>query len=857
MNNRHIAQLINCSLMMTAVLAVVMYLTPPARAAGAEKTLVCLDLGGAWQVAQKGKSDWIPATVPGNVHTDLLKAGKIPDPFYRDNDKDKKVSSVSDANWVYKRSFEVSQELLQHEKILLRCEGLDTLATLKINGKEIGHADNMFRTWEFDVKSVLRLGSNDVEITFDSPLPYIKQKKVNQPLMIHNAAWVRKTPCQFGWDFAPTLVTCGIWNNIELLAFDVARLTDPLIIQDHSQKGRVDLEVQIAAENTRAAKLHAVVTVRQGQNEVGVKEVDLTDGKGSGTLSITSPKLWWPNGMGEHPLYTVETRLLDAKGTELDRITKRIGLRTMKMVPGDTKTNIPLHFEVNGVPFFGKGANCVPFDSFNSRVTPEILRRYVSDAASVNMNMLRLWGGAYYERDEFFDACDEMGICIWLDFKFACSGYPSFDPAFLENVRMEARDQLRRLRHHPSIALWCGNNEISYHIRDAWSDNGIPRGEYYKLFKDVLGGEVKELNPQADYVTGSPECGDTHYWKVWHGLKNHLDDLSDRQPVEEYRNQSGFMSEFGMQAYPVPMTVESYTDKSDRESVTTEIMRHHNNGDARKAAEVIKKYVSDSFKAPKDFDSNLWLSQINQAHAIKVGAEYWRATMPKSMGCVFWQYNDCWPTASWAAVDFYGRWKALLYAARHFFEPLLVSGVEKPTESAVDVYVTSDRMEACHGKVTWTATDVSGTVLEQGSQELDIPERKAQKICTVDLKKHCQSLGAQGVLTWLKLEVGGITVSENLVFLSPPKNIDLQDPKIHCEVTESKDGFLVTLTAQKPALWAWVTLIDKDARYSDNFIHLFPGATKQILVKPAQPMTLAEIKERLRVQSLFDTYAHQ
>lgn len=814
-----------------------------------------LSLNGDWQVAKAGSQDWIPATVPGNVHTDLLKAGKIPDPFFRDNDK--KMNWVADSNWVYKRSFGVSKELLQHEKILLRCEGLDTLATLKINGKEIGRADNMFRIWEFDVKSFLRLGSNDVEITFDSTTPYIKQKKVNQPAMIHNAAWVRKTPCQFGWDFAPTLVTCGIWNTIDLIAFNEARLTAPLILQDHSQKGRVGLQVQIATETIRPGDYQAVVSIRDSdQQQVGATNIAVLNGKGSATLNISNPKLWWPNGMGEHPLYTVETRLMDAKGTELDCITKRIGLRTMKMVPGDVKTGIPLHFEVNGIPFFCKGANCVPFDSFNSRVTPEILRRYVSDAASANMNMLRLWGGAYYERDAFFDACDEKGICVWLDFKFACSGYPSFDPAFLENVRLEARDQLSRLRNHPSIAIWCGNNEISYHIRDAWSDNGIPRDEYYKLFKDVLGGAVKELNPQADYVTGSPECGDTHYWKVWHGLKEHREDLSDRQPVEAYRNQSGFMSEFGMQAYPVPITVQSYTDKTDRESVTTEIMRHHNNGDARKAAEVIRKYVSESFKAPKDFDSTLWLSQINQAHAIQTGAEYWRATMPKSMGCVFWQFNDCWAAATWSAVDYYGRWKALMYAARHFYSPLLVSGVEKPAESAVDVYVSSDRMEPCQGKMSWIATDLSGKILEQGSKEVEIPARHSQKVSALDLSKPCKELGAKNILTWLKLEVGGSTVSENLVFLAPPKELELPNPEIQCEVTPSAEGFVVTLTAKNPALWVWLSMGEEDARYSDNFVHLFPGSPKRIIVTTAKTMGLEGFKKNLHIMSLFDTYQH-
>ena len=821
---------------MTAVLAAVMYSTPPAMAVGKEKKPVCLDLGGTWQVAQEGKTDWIPASVPGNVHTDLLNAGKIPDPFYRDNEK--QVQWVGETGWIYKRAFQVSNDLLQRDRVLLRCEGLDTLAAIKINGKEIGRADNMFRVWEFDVKSALRSGENEIEITFASPFPYMKERKAQQPEKMKDRAWLRKEPCQFGWDWGPTLVTCGIYKNIGLVAFDTARLSDVLILQDHSQKDRVELQVQVAAETARAAALRAVVTVRDNQKEVGSAEVALAEGKGCGTLTIKEPKLWWPAGMGEHPLYVVETRLLDSAGNLLDQSVKRIGLRTLKMLPPDKNTQAPLRFEVNGILYFAKGANCIPFDSFTSRVTPEILRRYVADAVAANMNTLRFWGGGYYEEDELFDACDEMGICVWMDFKFACSGYPALNDEFMENVRMEARDQLRRLRHHPSIAVWCGNNEIAM-MKCMVSE------EYDKLFKDLLGAQVKELAPDANYAPGSPDCGDNHYWKVWHGGK----------PFESYRDQSGFMSEFGLQSFPEPNSVRLYTDESDRNSILSPVMVSHEKNSGVKGIDKITNYMQQYFRPAKDFDSTLWLSQIMQAYGIKMGAEYWRATMPKTMGCVFWQYNDCWPVASWSSVDYYGRWKALHYAARHFYEPLLVSGLEHADKGTVDVFVTSDCMEACRGKASWTATDLNGKVLEQCAQDMEIPARQSQLICTADLSKQCQELGTNGVLVWLKLEVGGNTVSDNLVFFTAPKELNLANPDIRCEVTESKDGFCVTLTAQKPALWAWITLSEGDAKYSDNFVHLFPGSPKKILVKPAQPISLGEFEKRMRVQSLFDTYS--
>ena len=372
----------------------------------------------------------------------------------------------------------------------------------------------------------------------------------------------------------------------------------------------------------------------------------------------------------------------------------------------------------------------------------------------------------------------------------------------------------------------------------------MQREEYYKLFKTLLGDQVKKFAPQANYAQGSPDCGDKHYWAVWHGGK----------PFEEYRKQSGFMSEFGLQSFPEPQSVRLYTDESDRDSISSPVMVVHEKNAGAKGIAKIQKYLDMYFKPAKDFDSALWLSQIMQAHGIKIGAESWRQTMPKSMGCVVWQYNDCWPVASWSSVDYYGRWKALQYAARHFYEPLLVSGLEHPDKGMVDVFVTSDRLEPCKGKVIWMATDVNGKMLDQGSKEIEIPANKSQQITTLDLSKQTQALGTKGVLTWLKLDVGGKTVSENLVLFMAPKEIDLVDPQIHAAVTESKDGFVVTLTAQKPALWAWLTLGTGDATYSDNFVHLRPGSPKQILVKPAKAMGLEEFKKNLRVLSLFNTY---
>ena len=805
-----------------------------------------LSLNGAWQVSKAGTGDPFPATVPGCIHTDLLAAGSIPDPFFRDNEKE--VQWVGESNWVYRRTFQVPEDLLAHDRVLLRCEGLDTFAVVQINGQLLGQANNMFRIWEFDAKPALKPGENLIEVAFASPLPYMKERQAGRVLYEwagalepKGRAWVRKEPCNFGWDWGPVLVTCGIWRDIALEVFDKARLRDVAISQDHRLKDRVGLEIQIAAEVLAPIPLVAALLISHQGRQVSSARVPLHEGHGRVAFEINHPKLWWPVGMGQQPLYEIEVQLLAAGGAVLDRTSRRIGLRTLKLLPADQ--NNSLRLEVNGIPFFAKGANWIPADAFANRVTPEILRRYVADAVAVNMNTLRFWGGGYYEEDALFDLCDEMGICVWLDFKFACSSYPAFDAAFMENVRLEARDQLRRLRHHPCIAVWCGNNEIGLMVKDQWSDSSMGRADYDKLFKNLLGDQVKELAPQANYVSGSPDCGDTHYWQVWHGGKT----------FDAYRSFTGFASEFGFQSFPEPRTVYGYTTDADRASLVTPVMDWHQR--SPKGNEKIRDMIPQYFNPPKDFDSSLWLSQIVQAYGIKIGAEYWRQTMPKSMACVFWQYNDCWPVASWSSVDYFGRWKALHYLARRFYAPLLVSGLEDPQAGTIDLFVTSDRLEPCRGSLKWDVTDLDGKTLTTGSLPLEIPARQSQKLKTLDLKDEVKIAGTNNLLVWLNLIVDGKVVSENLVTLARPKELKLSDPQIQARVVKDKKGFVVSLEARKPALWTWLDLEGSEASFSDNFVNLMPGAPARILVHPQKSLSLSAFESALRVRSLYDTYS--
>lgn len=817
--------------------------------------ITSVDLNGAWQVTAEGSAETLPAIVPGCIHTDLLAAKKIPDPFYRDNEQ--AVQWVSEKHWIYRRTFDVAPDFLAHERVLLRCEGLDTLASLKLNGVEVGRADNMFRTWEFDAKQLLKSGSNEIEIKFDSVLPFLRAKEEQRKLptwIYPGAAYLRKEQCNFGWDWGPTLITCGIWKNISLVAFDTARLDGVLILQDHQQAGTVGLEVQVTAEAGAAAALAAQVQVVDPRGaSIATEKVALAAGQGCAKIAVTKPQLWWPAGMGAQPLYTVKVTLLDAAGKTLDGTSKRIGLRTLQAVP--QAKDAPMHFVANGVPFFAKGGNWIPADQFATRLTKERLRRYMEDAVAANMNSLRFWGGGYYEEDDLFDLCDELGLCIWLDFKFSCSAYPAFDAAFLANVTAEARDNLKRLRHHPSIAVWCGNNEIMYFRDKEWSAKKMGEDDYYKLFRDTLGNQARELAPQTDYVTGSPDCGDVHFWKVWHGGK----------PFEDYRNIHGFVSEFGFQSFPEPKTVATFTAPADRASVYSRIMMWHERSnrmylevkeDGKIGTDKIMKLVKLYFRDPKDFDSTLWLSQITQGYGIKYGAEGWRREMPMSMGCVYWQYNDTWPCSSWSSMDYFGRWKALHYMAKKFYAPVLVSGAEDVKAGTVELFVTSDRMEACQGTLTWTVTDVAGQPIKTGALEVTIPAHKSQKVETLKLASDLRKYGKNNVLVWLRLEVNGVAVSDNLVTFGYPRAFNLADPQLAAAVAEAQGAFTVTLTAKHPALWAWLELDGVDARCSDNFVHVTPAAPTLITVRTARPLTRDEFQKILRVRSLYDTYAH-
>jgi len=822
-----------------------------------------LGLNGTWELQQAGQRARVPAQVPGDVYNALLRARKIPDPYYRDNEN--RLQWIGESDWTFARRFRVPAGLAGHDRVLLRCEGLDTLATVIINGKKVASTDNMFRTWEWDVKRLLRPGDNRIEVRFRSVMPYVCKKQKEHFLRYWNDAcgagpfpWVRKQACNFGWDWGIKAVTAGIWRPIRLVAFDTARLSDVHILQEHGA-GRVDLAVKVEAEVVTKANLAASVTVSYKGKVVGQDLVRLRRGRGTAQIAVRDPQLWWPNNLGGQPLYDVKVDLVDDAASVLDSQSKRIGLRTLRLDRHKDQWGESFQFVINGIPFFAKGANWIPDDGILSRMTPERYRRRVQDAADANMNMLRVWGGGIYEDDAFYDACDELGITVWQDFMFACASYPCGDPAFRANVEAEARDNVRRLRHHPSIALWCGNNEIENALGsgDKRFEASMSWKDYSKVFDVLLGKVVAAVDPQRDYWPSSPHSpygerkdynnrkwGDAHLWGVWHG----------GQPFEWYRTcEHRFNSEFGFQSFPEPKTVYAYTAPQDR-NITSAVMEHHQRSGIGNTT--IMRYMLDWFRLPCTFESTLWASQILQGMAMKYAVEHWRRSMPRGMGTLYWQLNDTWPVASWSSIDYHGRWKALQYMARKFFAPLLVSGVEDAAAGTVTVFVTSDLLENVSARLRWRVCSVAGKTLRTGGKVIRAAKQASRKIETLDVSDLLGKYGPAGLLVHLELAARGEPVSTNLVTFSRPKHMELSTkPGIKAAVQPvGQERFAVTLTAKQPALWTWLELSEEDATLSDNFVHLLPGQTAKILVRPKRPMKLGEFREQLIVRSLVDTY---
>ncbi|MGN0977961.1 MAG: glycoside hydrolase family 2 protein, partial [Faecousia sp.] len=626
-------------------------------------------LNGPWTLEVSG-SDFpaVAAQVPGSVYHDLLTAGLIPDPFYRDNETE--ALKLMDHDFLYTRAFDLDPALLSGDAVLLRCDGLDTLAQVSVNGRTVGHADNMHRIWEFDVKEVLRPGENTIAVRFSSPTQYIKEAYGKNPADGSSDAMVgfpslRKAHCMFGWDWGPRLPDAGIWRDISILSIEKARIRDVYVEQLH-ENGSVALKVHTHVTHLTPDETKVCVTVTAPDGTV------FTGTGEDCVIPIENPQLWWPTGFGGQPLYQVHVTLTQV-GRELDNWTRRIGLRTLTVSRRKDQWGESFCHCVNGVDIFAMGADYIPEDNLLPRVNPARTRRLLEDARAANMNCIRVWGGGYYPEDYFYDLCDELGLLVWQDFMFACAVY-NLTEDFEENITAEFIDNVRRLRHHPSLALWSGNNEMEQFVaQGVWVGSPRQKADYIKMYEYLIPKVLKQEDPQTFYWPSSPSSGgsfddpndphrgDVHYWDVWHGLK----------PFTDYRNYTfRYVSEFGFQSFPCMETIESFTAPEDRNVFSYVMEKHQRNASANGR---IVSYLSQMYLYPGTLDGLVYASQLLQAQAMQYGVEHWRRNRGQCMGAIIWQLNDCWPVASWASIDYFGRWKALHYYAKRFFAPVLIS----------------------------------------------------------------------------------------------------------------------------------------------------------------------------------------
>lgn len=816
-----------------------------------------LMLHGKWQFRCTQDPLWHSATVPGSVLNDLLQNGMTEDPFYRENEY--AARDLFEKNYEYQLDFEADAAFLQHERLTLICEGLDTLATVTLNGQVILQVDNMHRTWEADVKPYLKKGCNRIHVLFSSPLRFIREHYAAIPDNFVSTGCMpgnehlRKAHYMFGWDWGPQLPDAGIWKPIYIKACDGAELWDVYPIQHH-EEGKVTLEIQSAVAHLTKdsdAALAAFLTTPSGDT------LSVTQKAEENTvlsLTVENPLLWWPNGLGEQPLYQL-TVILTENGVQRNAIQKTLGLRTVTMSDGMDEHGREFAITVNGVKFFAMGANYIPEDNILSRVTRERTEKLIRSCKMANYNTLRVWGGGFYPSDDFYDLCDRYGIMVWQDCMFACNAY-DFNAHFEENIKEELTDNIRRLRHHASLALWCGNNELE----SAWVGwSGflkLPpkmKNDYVHQFEYVMPRLIKQLDPQTYFWPSSPssfgnfdrtsddQYGDVHDWSVWHG----------RRPFTDYRKHLyRFCSEFGFESFPCLKTVEAFTAEEDRNIFSPVMESHQKNGSANG---IILYYLSDTYRYPKDFSSLLYVSQLLQAQAIQYGVEHWRRNRPVCMGATYWQVNDCWPVASWSSIDSFGRWKALHYAAKRFFSPCTASILDDGT--VMGLYVLNEQRISQSYRIKAFVKDMQGHILWQNEKEGSLDPFTTACVVQQDFSDLIKGMERVTYFEY-QLFLNRELLHSDVAFFVKPKQLNLPHSTLSCTVEERENAFLLHLNASCFAHRVELDLTEADAIFSDNYFSLTGEQRTVVLEKQnlSIPLTRQELEKQLTLRSLRDTY---
>jgi beta-mannosidase len=786
-----------------------------------------VELNSSWVFSRKDNPEWLPASVPGTVHTDLLNNGTISNPFYGCNEYE--LQWVGEKDWIYKTTFNVDSATFLNPKIFLIFEGIDTYADVFLNGKELLHANNMHRKWEAECREILKANDNILEVHFQSALNKFFEDSIALGYPLPGGRWVlaRKAAYHFGWDWGPRFITAGIYKpvylevrncfkaiDIHLFTKDISNDKALLSVTTHILSDIEDkASIKVIDKKNSKVLIKQVIPIARGQNDFSID------------FTINNPQLWWCNGLGEPNVYDLIVKV----ETEKDYCyTKEIpfGIRTLQTIMEDDEHGKSLYVMLNGVPVFMKGANYIPQHSFVSEVTDQQYQDIIKMAVESNMNMLRVWGGGVYEKDIFYELCNRNGILVWQDFMFACAMYPGNDE-FVENVKQEAIYQVKRLRNYSNIALWCGNNEID----EGWHNWGWQKVHsisqkdsatiwegYKRVFHGVLPEVVSTYDPQRFYLHTSPlhgwgreesmMAGSSHYWGVWWGV----------QPFEMYLEKvPRFMSEYGFQAMPTISTVREFQSEDD-DFIFSESLKCHQKH--LTGYETISTYLERENLYPESLQDFIYQSQLIQAKGIGLAIEAHRRAKPRCMGTLYWQLNDCWPVVSWSGTDAYGNWKALQYKARKLYDDIMVSIIDY--KDVLEIFVVSDRQSETQGSIEINLIDFSGNRTNVISSELTLAANTSQGVFSKKSSELFAEINTKTTLIECIFRTKDKKLYANEKFIEPYGNLHLPSVEISTRIEPVTNGFNIHLKANAFAAHVQLYLTENHAWFNDNFFHLFP-----------------------------------
>ncbi len=806
-----------------------------------------ISLNGAWKFRDVSNEKWLNATVPGCNYLDLMNEGVLDDPFIGLNEKDSYYVALTD--WEYVKSLELTADDLDHQEVYLKCDMLDTLCDVFVNETKIAYTENCHIRYTFEIKKYLKAGENTFRFVFHSPVNYVKDIAKSRPVPPNSngqngVCFVRKPQCHFGWDWGPVLPPSGISGDIYLESVDSAEVTEVIAVQKHYEN-KVDIDVKAVIRKLDDKDTDCVLTLTCPDGSV-----QKLDGENA-VFTVDNPELWWTyelSGKDVQPLYTVKAQVI-SEDKVLSEKEIRIGLRTLYLDRSRDKWGLNFRFVLNGVPVFAKGGNYIPSDSFITRFTDDKLKEMLQAARYSNFNIIRVWGGGYYESDSFYNMCDEMGILVWQDFAFACQPYPFFEEDFLNNVKNEIESNVKRLRTHACLALWSGNNEI-----ETMSGGWMNMRKYIKwteiFFYQILEKEIRKYDTVTSFIPGSPSgsaygvginsdnVGDTHLWSVWHGMAS----------MKEYRNRmTRFCSEFGFESLPDIKSIRIFAEEKDY-SLNSEVFTNHQK--CGSGNDKMFYYIRSRFKLPQNFEDFIYLSQVTQMECISDATEHWRRNKGRCNGAIYWQFNDCWPVCSWSSIDYYGNYKALQYAAKHFNAPLSVS--IEDTKDCVKIHVLNDLTDKQEVTVRYDIFDFSKGSIKCEEKTITVDALANAEVFTlwlVELKKK-YSFKKSGILA--EIYQDGKEISRKTFLFDVEKNLMMPKTKLTTEVTAYEDKISVKVTADK---FARIICVSSDVSlkpFSDNYFDLLPGESKIVTTPLVKGIDTDKQIDAIKAMSLTD-----